>query len=94
MIALTAIVFSVTFVMACVQRDGLLAAPWSRGSPRPSASHALGVFMATFYALAALAWVDRGGGRAVHQLDDGVGASSWSASPSSWRSCIGLPGFK
>jgi uncharacterized membrane protein len=64
MIALTAIVFSVTFVM--VQFSATAYSPrlvlWLARDPL--LSHALGVFMATFlYALAALAWVDRGGGR-------------------------------
>lgn len=62
MISFTAIVFSLTFVMAQVS-----AAAYS---PRlvlwiirdPLLSHALGVFTATFlYAIAALAWIDRGG---------------------------------
>src|SRR5882757_8919464 len=61
MIALTAIVFSVTFVM--VQFSATAYSPrlvlWLARDPL--LSHALGVFMATFlYALAALAWVDRG----------------------------------
>ena len=64
MIALTGIVFSVTFVM--VQFSATAYSPrlvlWLARDPL--LSHALGVFMATFlYALAALAWVDRGGGR-------------------------------
>ena len=62
MIALTAIVFSLTFVM--VQFSATAYSPrlvlWI--SRDPVISHALGVFIATFlYALAALAWVDRGG---------------------------------
>jgi uncharacterized membrane protein len=66
MIALTAIVFSLTFVM--VQFSATAYSPrlvlWI--SRDPVISHSLGVFTATFlYALAALAWVDRGGsGRA------------------------------
>jgi len=64
MIALTAIVFSLTFVM--VQFSATAYSPrlvlWLARDPL--LSHALGVFMATFlYALAALAWVDRGGAR-------------------------------
>jgi uncharacterized membrane protein len=60
MIALTGIVFSLTFVMAQFSATAY--------SPRlvlwlardPLISHALGMFMATFlYALAALSWVDR-----------------------------------
>ena len=62
MIALTGIVFSLTFVM--VQFSATAFSPrlvlWI--SRDPVISHALGVFTATFvYALAALAWVDRGG---------------------------------
>ena len=62
MIALTGIVFSLTFVM--VQFSATAYSPrlvlWI--SRDPVLSHALGVFTATFvYALAALAWVDRGG---------------------------------
>jgi uncharacterized membrane protein len=62
MIALTAIVFSLTIVM--VQFSATAYSPrlvlWV--SRDPVVSHALGVFTATFlYALAALVWVDRGG---------------------------------
>src|SRR5215813_4682830 len=62
MISLTAIVFSLTFVM--VQFSATAYSPrlvlWI--SRDPVISHALGVFTATFvYALASLAWVDRGG---------------------------------
>ena len=62
MIALTGIVFSLTFVM--VQFSATAYSPrlvlWLARDPL--IAHALGVFMATFlYALAALAWVDRGG---------------------------------
>src|SRR5215831_3005652 len=62
MIALTAIVFSLTFVM--VQFSATAYSPrlvlWIARDP--VISHALGAFTATFlYALAALAWVDRGG---------------------------------
>src|SRR5262252_8902406 len=62
MIALTGIVFSLTFVM--VQFSATAYSPrlviWI--SRDPVISHAVGVFTATFlYALAALAWVDRGG---------------------------------
>src|SRR5579863_984265 len=62
MIALTAIVFSLTFVM--VQFSATAYSPrlvlWIARDP--VISHAIGVFTATFlYALAALAWVDRGG---------------------------------
>ena len=62
MIALTAIVFSLTFVM--VQFSATAYSPrlvlWVARDP--IVSHALGVFTATFlYALAALVWVDRGG---------------------------------
>jgi uncharacterized membrane protein len=61
MIALTAIVFSLSFLM--VQFSATAYSPrlvfWI--SRDPVMSHALGVFTATFlYALAALAWVDRG----------------------------------
>jgi uncharacterized membrane protein len=62
MIALTGIVFSLTFVM--VQFSATAYSPrlvhWI--SRDPVISHSLGVFTATFlYALAALAWVDRSG---------------------------------
>jgi len=62
MIALTGIVFSLTFVM--VQFSATAYSPrlvlWI--SRDPVISHAIGVFTATFlYALAALAWVDRDG---------------------------------
>src|SRR5215471_11146518 len=62
MMALTAIVFSLTFVM--VQFSAMAYSPrlvlWI--SRDPVISHAIGVFTATFlYALASLAWVDRGG---------------------------------
>src|SRR5215471_7663775 len=62
MIALTGIVFSLTFVM--VQFSATAYSPrlvlWI--SRDPVISHSVGIFTATFvYALAALAWVDRGG---------------------------------
>jgi len=62
MIALTGIVFSLTFVM--VQFSATAYSPrlvlWIARDP--VMSHSMGVFTATFlYALAALAWVDRGG---------------------------------
>jgi len=62
MIALTGIVFSLTFVM--VQFSATAYSPrlvlWI--AQDPVISHAMGVFTATFlYAIAALAWVDRGG---------------------------------
>jgi uncharacterized membrane protein len=62
MMALTAIVFSLTFVM--VQFSATAYSPrlvlWI--SRDPVISHAIGVFTATFlYALAAVAWVDRSG---------------------------------
>jgi uncharacterized membrane protein len=62
MIALTAIVFSLTFVM--VQFSATAYSPrlvlWIARDP--VVSHAIGVFTATFlYALAALVWVDRDG---------------------------------
>jgi uncharacterized membrane protein len=62
MIALTGIVFSLTFVM--VQFSATAYSPrlvlWI--SRDPVISHSVGVFTATFlYALAALAWVDRNG---------------------------------
>src|SRR5215472_4291149 len=62
MIALTAIVFSLTFVM--VQFSATAYSPrlvlWIARDQ--VMSHSMGVFTATFlYALAALAWVDRGG---------------------------------
>jgi uncharacterized membrane protein len=62
MLALTAIVFSLTFLM--VQFSATAYSPrlvlWIARDP--VMSHALGIFTATFlYALAALAWVDRDG---------------------------------
>ena len=62
MIALTGIVFSLTFVM--VQFSATAYSPrlvlWIARDP--VVSHAMGMFTATFlYAIAALAWVDRGG---------------------------------
>lgn len=62
MMALTGIVFSLTFVM--VQFSSTAYSPrlvlWLARDPL--ISHALGMFMATFlYALSALAWVDRNG---------------------------------
>src|ERR1700752_994863 len=62
MLALTGIVFSLTFVM--VQFSAAAYSPrlvlWIARDP--VMSHAIGVFTATFlYALAALAWVDRSG---------------------------------
>jgi uncharacterized membrane protein len=62
MMALTGIVFSLTFVM--VQFSATAYSPrlvlWIARDP--VVSHAMGVFTATFlYAIAALAWVDRGG---------------------------------
>src|SRR5215467_14966678 len=62
MIALTGIVFSLAFVM--VQFSATAYSPrlvlWIARDP--VVSHALGIFTATFfYALTALAWVDRGG---------------------------------
>jgi uncharacterized membrane protein len=62
MMALTGIVFSLTFLM--VQFSATAYSPrlvlWIARDP--VLSHALGVFSATFlYAIAALAWVDRGG---------------------------------
>lgn len=62
MIALTGIVFSLTFVM--VQFSATAYSPrlvlWMARDP--VMSHAMGVFTATFlYAIAALAWVDRAG---------------------------------
>jgi uncharacterized membrane protein len=62
MLPLTGLVFSLAFVM--VQFSATAYSPrlvaWLAGSA--TMSHSLGVFTATFiYALAALAWVDRGG---------------------------------
>ena len=62
MIALTGIVFSFTFLM--LQFSAAAYSPrlviWI--AQDPVVSHAMGVFVATFlYAIAALAWVDRGG---------------------------------
>jgi uncharacterized membrane protein len=66
MIALTGIVFSLTFVT--VQFSATAYSPrivlWIARDP--VISHAIGVFTATFlFALTALAWVDRGGSRRV-----------------------------
>jgi uncharacterized membrane protein len=66
MIALTGIVFSLTIVM--VQFSATAYSPrlvlWVARDP--VVSHALGIFTATFlYAVAALAWVDRGGAGGV-----------------------------
>jgi len=66
MIALTGIVFSLTFVM--VQFSATAYSPrlvmWLARDPL--LSHALGTFTATFlYAIAALAWVDRSGSGSV-----------------------------
>lgn len=69
MITLTGIVFSLTFVMVQFSATAY--------SPRlvlllardPMISHSIGVFSATFlYAIAALAWVDRGGSERVPLL--------------------------
>jgi uncharacterized membrane protein len=73
MIALTGIVFSLTFVM--VQFSATAYSPrlvlWIARDR--VISHAIGVFTATFlYALAALAWVDRGGTGRVPLLGIGV----------------------
>lgn len=73
MIALTGIVFSLVFVM--VQFSATAYSPrlvlWVARSPW--ISHALGVFTATFlYAIAALAWVDRGGAETVPLLSASV----------------------
>lgn len=69
MIALTGIVFSLAFVM--VQFSATAYSPrlvlWVARDPL--LGHALGVFSATFlYALAAIAWVDRGGDGGVPLL--------------------------
>jgi uncharacterized membrane protein len=73
MIALTGIVFSLTFVM--VQFSATAYSPrlvlWISGDP--VISHSVGVFTATFlYALAALAWVDRNGSGRVPLVGMGV----------------------
>src|SRR3974390_1221584 len=73
MIALTGIVFSLTFVM--VQFSATAYSPrlvlWI--SRDPVISHSVGVFTATFlYALAALAWVDRNGSGRVPFVGIGV----------------------
>jgi uncharacterized membrane protein len=73
MIALTGIVFSLTFVM--VQFSATAYSPrlvlWIARDPMMS--HAIGVFTATFlYALAALAWVDRNGSGRVPLVGIGV----------------------
>jgi uncharacterized membrane protein len=73
MIALTGIVFSLTFVM--VQFSATAYSPrlvlWI--SRDPVLSHSIGIFTATFlYALAALAWVDRSGSGRVPFVGIGV----------------------
>jgi len=73
MIALTGIVFSLTIVM--VQFSATAYSPrlvlWVARDP--VVSHALGIFTATFlYAIAALAWVDRGGAGNVPILSAAV----------------------
>jgi uncharacterized membrane protein len=73
MIALTGIVFSLTFVM--VQFSATAYSPrlvlWIARDP--VISHAIGVFTATFlYALVALAWVDRGGSGRVPLVNIGL----------------------
>jgi uncharacterized membrane protein len=75
MIALTGIVFSLTFVM--VQFSATAYSPrlvlWI--SRDPVISHSVGIFTATFlYALAALAWVDRSGTGRVPFVGVGVTA--------------------
>jgi len=75
MIALTGIVFSLTFVM--VQFSATAYSPrlvlWI--SRDPVISHSVGVFTATFlYALVALAWVDRSGSGRVPFVGVGVTA--------------------
>ena len=70
MLALTGIVFSLTFVM--VQFSATAYSPrlvlWIARDPL--VSHAIGVFTAAFlYALVALAWVDRSGSGRVSLLD-------------------------
>jgi uncharacterized membrane protein len=73
MLALTGIVFSLTFVM--VQFSATAYSPrlvlWIARDP--VISHAIGVFTATFlYALVALAWVDRGGTGRVSLVNVGM----------------------
>jgi len=73
MLALTGIVFSLTFVM--VQFSATAYSPrlvlWI--SRDPVISHSVGIFTATFlYALAALAWVDRSGSGRVPLVGVGV----------------------
>jgi uncharacterized membrane protein len=69
MMGLTAIVFSIAFVM--VQFSAVAYSPRIalRFARDPVTFHALGVFFATFtYALAAMAWIDRDGSRSVPPL--------------------------
>ena len=62
MIALTGIVFSLTFVMVQFSATAYSSRLVLWIARDPVMSHSMGVFTATFlYALAALAWVDRGG---------------------------------
>lgn len=73
MLALTGIVFSLTFLM--VQFSATAYSPrlvlWI--SRDPIVSHSIGVFTATFlYALASLAWVDRAGSGRVPLVNAGI----------------------
>jgi uncharacterized membrane protein len=73
MIALTGIVFSLTFLMVQFSATAYSARLVHWIARDRVLSHALGVFTATFlYALSALAWVDRGGSGRVQLAGIGV----------------------
>jgi uncharacterized membrane protein len=73
MIALTGIVFSLTFLIVQFSATAYSVRLVHWVSRDPVLSHALGVFTATFlYALTALAWVDRNGSGRVPLLGIGV----------------------
>jgi uncharacterized membrane protein len=76
MIALTGIVFSLTFLMVQFSATAYSVRLVHWIARDPVLSHALGVFTATFlYALAALAWVDRSGTGRVPLVGLGVVAA-------------------
>ena len=84
MMALTAIVFSVAFVM--VQFSATAYSPrlvmWLARSP--VINHSIGIFTATFlYALVALAWVDRDGSAGSRRSPSGSRSCSCSRASSS-----------
>jgi uncharacterized membrane protein len=73
MLALTGIVFSLTFLMVQFSATAYSIRLVHWVARDPLLSHAMGIFMATFlYALAALAWVDRSGTGRVPLVGIGV----------------------